>query len=78
VADRIFAHRMEVDSAAIRDYLSSMSRFATMPEEERATHLARVDEFWATDPELRGRAPATLFWRTPVRRARLMGRKQDL
>jgi SAM-dependent methyltransferase len=70
VADRTFAHRMEVDPAAIRDYLGSTSWMATMEPEERDARLARIDEFWADDPELRGRPTATLVWRTPVRRGR--------
>ncbi len=70
VVDRTFAHRMEVTPAALRDYLGSMSRVATMAPAEREAHLARLDRFWAEDPELRGRASATLVWRTPVRRSR--------
>jgi predicted nucleic acid-binding Zn ribbon protein len=70
VVDRAFAHHTEVDPAALRDYLGSMSRVVTMEPDERAAHLARVDEFWANDPELQGRVTATLTWRTPVRRSR--------
>jgi len=65
-----FPHRMEVDPAGLRDYLASMSRVVTMEPAERAAHLARVDELWENDPELRGRATATLLWRTSVRRSR--------
>lgn len=65
-----FPHRMEVDAAAVKDYLGSTSWMATMDPAERDAHLDRVDEFWATDPDLRGRERATLLWRTPVRRAR--------
>ncbi len=74
---RAFPHRMEVDASAVKDYLGSTSWMATMEATERDAHLARVDEFWASDPELHGHARATLRWRTPVRRARhmLMGRK---
>jgi SAM-dependent methyltransferase len=70
VEDRTFAHRMEVDAAALRDYHASTSWVATMEPAKREAHLARIDEFWATDPELRGRDTATLIWRTPVRAAR--------
>jgi SAM-dependent methyltransferase len=70
VEDRTFPHRMEVDAAALRDYLASTSWIATMEPAEREAELARIDEFWATDPELEGRERATLLWRTPVRRAR--------
>jgi SAM-dependent methyltransferase len=69
VEDRAFPHRMEVDAAAIKDYVGSTSRLATMEPAERDAELARIDEFWATDPELQGRDRATLLWRTPVRRA---------
>ena len=69
VKDRTFPHRMEVDAAALRDYLGSTSWMATMDPAEREAHRARIDEFWATDPDLRGRPSATLLWRTPVRRA---------
>jgi SAM-dependent methyltransferase len=69
VDDAAFAHRMEVDAAAIRDYLASTSQVVTMEPAERAAHLARIDEFWASDPELRGRRSATLIWRTAVRRS---------
>jgi ubiquinone/menaquinone biosynthesis C-methylase UbiE len=70
VEDRTFAHRMEVDAAMLRDYLASTSWLATMEPAERDAHLARIDELWATDPELEGRDSATLVWRTPVRRSR--------
>jgi SAM-dependent methyltransferase len=70
VEDRSIAHRMEVDVAALRDYLASTSWLATMEPDEREAHLARIDEFWATDHELRGRDTATLVWRTDVRRSR--------
>ncbi len=72
VEDRTFAHRMEVDPAMLRDYLASLSWVATMPPAERDTHLAAVDEFWANEPDLKGRTSATLAWRTPVRRARVL------
>jgi SAM-dependent methyltransferase len=69
VDDAAFAHRMEVDAAAIRDYLASTSQVSTMEPTERAAYLARIDEFWASDLELRGRRSATLIWRTVVRRS---------
>jgi len=72
VEDRTFAHRMEVDPAMLRDYLASLSWVATMAPAERDPHLAAIDDFWANEPELRGHASATLVWRTPVRRARLL------
>jgi SAM-dependent methyltransferase len=65
-----FRHEIEVDAAALRDYLASTSWMATMEPAPRDAHLARIDEFWATDPELEGRERATLLWRTPVRRSR--------
>jgi SAM-dependent methyltransferase len=70
VQDRAFPHAMEVDAAALRDYLASTSWMATMEPAGREAELAAIDEFWATDPELRGRDHATLLWRTPVRAAR--------
>jgi SAM-dependent methyltransferase len=70
VEDRTFAHRTEVDPASLRDYMSSLSWVATMEPAERAARLAAIDEFWATEPELRDHASATLAWRTTVRRAR--------
>jgi ubiquinone/menaquinone biosynthesis C-methylase UbiE len=72
VEDRTFAHRMEVDPRMLRDYLASLSWVATMEPAERDAHLAAIDEFWASEPELRGRDSATLVWRTPVRRARAL------
>jgi SAM-dependent methyltransferase len=70
VEDRAFPHRMEVDAAALREYHASVSWVATMEPAEREVELARIDQFWATDPELAGRDHATLRWRTPVRAAR--------
>ena len=70
VKDRTFVHRMEVDPATLRDYVSSLSWVATMAPTERDAHLAAIDEFWAAEPDLRDRESATLVWRTPVRRAR--------
>jgi ubiquinone/menaquinone biosynthesis C-methylase UbiE len=70
VEDRSIAHRMEIDPATLRDYLASLSWVATMDDAEREAHLAAIDEFWASDPELRGRERATLVWRSDVRRSR--------
>ncbi len=70
VEDRSIAHRMEVDPGMLRDYLASLSWVATMEPAERDAHLAAIDEFWANDPDLRGRDGATLVWRSDVRRAR--------
>jgi SAM-dependent methyltransferase len=70
VEDRSIAHRMEVDPAMLRDYVASLSWVATMAPAERDAHLAAIDEFWADEPELRGRASATLVWRADVRRSR--------
>jgi ubiquinone/menaquinone biosynthesis C-methylase UbiE len=70
VKDRAIAHRMEVDPALLRDYLGSLSAVSTMEPAERAVRLAAIDEFWASEPELRERDSATLLWRTDVRRCR--------
>lgn len=70
VSDRAFAHRMEIDPALLRDYLASTSWVLRMEPAERDAQLARIDPFWEGEPELRGRASATLVWRTPVRRSR--------
>jgi SAM-dependent methyltransferase len=67
---KAFPHAVEIDAAAIRDYHASTSWVATMEPAEREAHMASIDEFFATDPELRGRDHATLHWRTPVRAAR--------
>ncbi len=65
-----FVQRIEVDREAVKDYLASTSRIATMAADERAAHLARVDEIWDEAPELQGRETADLVWRTTVRRSR--------
>jgi SAM-dependent methyltransferase len=70
VEDRSIAHHMEVDPAMLRDYLASLSWVATMEPAERERHLAAIDEFWAAEPDLQGRASATLTWRSDVRRSR--------
>jgi SAM-dependent methyltransferase len=67
---KAFPHAVEVDAEAIRDYLASTSWMATMEPAAREAQLARIDEFWATAPELQDRDHATLLWRTPVRAAR--------
>ena len=71
VEDRSIAHRLEIDPATLRDYLASLSWVATMEPAERDAHLAAIDEFWANEPELRGRERATLVWRSDVRRSLL-------
>jgi ubiquinone/menaquinone biosynthesis C-methylase UbiE len=70
VEDRSIAHRMEVDPELLKDYLASLSWVATMEPPERQAHLAAIDDFWANEPELRGRQSATQTWRSDVRRAR--------
>jgi len=70
VEDRSIAHRMEIDPATLRDYLASLSWVATMESAERDAHLAAIDEFWANEPDLRGRDSAPLVWRSDVRRSR--------
>jgi ubiquinone/menaquinone biosynthesis C-methylase UbiE len=70
VTDRSIAHGMEVDPAMLRDYVSSLSWVATMEPAEREARLAAIDEFWASEPELRDRSSATLVWRSDVRRCR--------
>jgi ubiquinone/menaquinone biosynthesis C-methylase UbiE len=70
VEDRSIAHTMEVDAAALRDYQSSISWVSTMEPAAREAHLAAIDRFWATDPDLQGRATATQTWRSDIRRSR--------
>jgi ubiquinone/menaquinone biosynthesis C-methylase UbiE len=70
VQDRSIAHRMQVDPQSLRDYVSSLSWVATMEPAERAARRAAIDEFWANEPELRGRESAPLVWRSDVRRSR--------
>lgn len=65
-----FAQAIEVDREAVKDYLASTSRVATMDEEERDAYLGRVDQIWDAYPELRGREMTPLTWRTVVRRSR--------
>ena len=65
-----FPQTIEVDKAALDDYLASTSQVATMDDAERAEFFARVDALWATDPDLAGRETTLLHWRTTVRRAR--------
>jgi ubiquinone/menaquinone biosynthesis C-methylase UbiE len=65
-----FVQRIEVDRDAVKDYLASTSRVATMTDEERAAHLAQVDELWDTEPSLRDRNTTDLVWRTAIRRSR--------
>jgi ubiquinone/menaquinone biosynthesis C-methylase UbiE len=72
VEDRSIAHSMEVDAAALRDYQASISWVSTMEPAEREAHLATIDDFWANDPELRGRASATMTWRSDARRSRAL------
>jgi SAM-dependent methyltransferase len=65
-----FAHGVEVDREAVRDYLASTSGVATLDPAERDARLTRVDALWDSAPELRGHDTATLVWRTTVRRSR--------
>jgi SAM-dependent methyltransferase len=65
-----FPQPIEVDRAALIDYLASTSQVATMDDAERAVFFSRVDDLWDSDPELRGRDATTLLWRTTVRRSR--------
>jgi SAM-dependent methyltransferase len=65
-----FPHRVDVDRAAIREYVASTSRVSTLTPAERDVLLADVDRLWDEDPELRGRERIELVWRAVVRRAR--------
>lgn len=65
-----FIQRVEVDRDGVKDYLASTSRVATMDDDERTAHLARVDEVWDAFPELRDQETTDLTWRTAVRRSR--------
>jgi SAM-dependent methyltransferase len=65
-----FAHGVEVDREAVRDYLASTSAVATLDPAARDARLTRVDALWENEPELRGRETTTLVWRTTVRRSR--------
>jgi SAM-dependent methyltransferase len=65
-----FPHRVEVDRAAIREYVASTSRVSTLAPAAREALLAEIDRLWDEDPELRGRESTELLWRAVVRRAR--------
>ncbi|MFT3866453.1 MAG: class I SAM-dependent methyltransferase [Solirubrobacterales bacterium] len=65
-----FVQPIEVDRAAVKDYLASTSRVSTLGPEGRAAYLSRVDRVWDASPELQGRVRAELVWRTVVRRGR--------
>jgi SAM-dependent methyltransferase len=70
VEEREFAHAQRVDRARLRDLALSRSSVAIMSPDEREDVLARLDELWEREPELRGRREASLPWRTRVRRCR--------
>jgi SAM-dependent methyltransferase len=65
-----FPQAIEIDRAALHDYLASTSQVATMDDAGRAEFFARVDAVWDEDPELAGVESTTLHWRTTVRRSR--------
>jgi SAM-dependent methyltransferase len=65
-----FPQSIEVDRAALADYLASTSQVATMDDAERAEFFSRVDEIWDSEPDLTGHETTALRWRTTVRRSR--------
>ena len=72
VEERNFPHSQPVTLVDLQSYVSSMSRVATMSPPEREAEMARIAAFWDEEPELTGRSEATLRWRTPVRRSRVL------
>jgi hypothetical protein len=69
VEDAEFLLTDMVDPAKLRDLALSRSNVATLPPDQRADVLRRIDALWDEEPELRGRAQAPLMYRTRVRRA---------
>ncbi len=65
-----FPQSIEIDRAALDDYLASTSQVATMGDAERAEFFARIDALWSSDPDLAGRETTAMRWRTTVRRGR--------
>ena len=68
VQEREFAHTQNRTLAQLRDYASSRSGFAVIPEAEREQRLREIDALWARTPELGGAATAAIRWVTRVRR----------
>ena len=70
MADAHFPHSQRVGLATLRDLACSRSNVATMPEQERAALLERIDRLWTQSAELQGCERATLPWIARVRRCR--------
>jgi len=70
VEERGFPHEQEIDLARLRDLASSRSGFAVMEQAQRTRQLARVDELWASDPQLAGATVVRLPWIARARRCR--------
>jgi SAM-dependent methyltransferase len=70
VEDREFTHTQPMTLARLRDYASSRSGYAVLPEQERERRLEEIDRLWARTPELSEGNQAEVRWITRVRRCR--------
>jgi SAM-dependent methyltransferase len=70
VDDEEFPHAQPITLEQLRDYATSRSGFAVLPEATRAQRLDEIDRLWARTPALSGARRAVLRWITVVRRCR--------
>jgi SAM-dependent methyltransferase len=77
VDEREFPHGQDVDRDQLLDLALSRSSVAMLQPVEREARLGQIVELWEGDPELRGRASATLRYLTRVRRCRGMRTSAD-
>ena len=68
VDDREFSHVRSITLAQLRDYASSRSGLAVLPEQIREERLEEIDSLWERALELRDAPNAALRWITRVRR----------
>ncbi|HEX3511148.1 MAG TPA: methyltransferase domain-containing protein [Solirubrobacteraceae bacterium] len=70
VDDRDFPHVQQITLAQLRDYASSRSSFAVLPEQVRAERLAEIDALWRRTPALSEAGAAEIRWVARARRCR--------
>jgi SAM-dependent methyltransferase len=70
VDEREFPHEQKIDRGQLLDLARSRSSVAMLEPGEREALLGQIKQLWEHDPELRGRASATLGYLTRVRRCR--------
>ena len=70
VDERKFAHEQDVDRDQLLDLALSRSSVAMLESGAREALLGQISQLWEADPELQGRASATLRYLTRVRRCR--------